>query len=852
MMNALRSHFGPSVTLAVMATVLLAAAPYALADGHVVIFSQDTGSLSSVSYTIDVTGTFSHLVMDLEEGVYDVQQDGVSLGTYNCYEGDNWVEFTSTGDGTFTFALALAGAPDAPVITTDGGNGPGVDYTTTEPSLLLEGTCDSAIETIEVNGSTSGVSYTAGATAWSYTDTLSAGANVFQVTATAGGLTSLPDTITITLPGAEPPPAPVITTNGGSDYTITEPSLLLEGTCDGSTEIIEVNGSASGVSYAAGDTTWSYSGTLSAGANVFQVTATANGLTSSADTISITLAGVELPPAPVITTNGGSDYTTTEPGLLLEGTCDGSTEIIEVNASTSGVSYTAGDTAWSYSDTLSEGANVFQVTATADGLTSPADSITVTLDVTPPSAPVITTDGGNGPGIDYTTDNPSFALAGTCDSSTDAIRVNGSSSNVAYVPGGTSWSYGEGLEEQVPTVATAFQNEGTLEVDVLAGVSSLDGVWSPGDVIPVGTVIHDRYACDLWTNALDAVSLEFDAGTMDLSNLALRVYLQKATSGFTHWEHYELLPGTMNPQDEDLLVEADDGRDHLPGGQLANNTTVGWVELPFDATSDPLFIEPNGNIGVTLRLWNWRVDAVALVQLSGGTVSLSEGANTFSVTAVDAIGNESAADSITVTLATAALTAPVITTDGGSGAGADFTTAEPNVPLDGTCAAETAVIKVNGSTVGVSYTTGQTAWSYATTLAEGANTFSVTAEDAGGGSSSADTITITLDTTPPAVAAITTDGGSGPGENYLTNVPAVTLEGTCDTSTASILVNGSGAGVTYTAGATTWTYAGTLAEGENTFAVAAQDSLGNTSAADSIAVTLDTQAPSSIRPDIQP
>jgi len=42
--------------------------------------------------------------------------------------------------------------PPAPVITTDGGNGPGVGFVTREPHLVLEGTCDSTIERIIVNG----------------------------------------------------------------------------------------------------------------------------------------------------------------------------------------------------------------------------------------------------------------------------------------------------------------------------------------------------------------------------------------------------------------------------------------------------------------------------------------------------------------------------------------------------------------------------------------------------------------------------------------------------------------------------------------------------------------------------
>ena len=978
MMNASRSTCGLSLTLAIMAATLLMATPYAVADGQVVVFSDTSANISSVNYATNATGTVSHVVADLDEGVYRVTQDGSQLGDYNCYDststrpdgsaGDNTIEFTSTGGGTFdvVWISELSGVtpPPAPVVTTDGGNGAGADYTTTESSLLLEGTCNSSLVTVTVNGSTSGVSYTAGQTSWSYSSTLAEGTNVFGVRGIDGdGLTSPADSVTITLAVPSPPPAPVIITDGGNgaggNYAATDPSLLLQGTCDSSLVTVEVNGSTSGVSYTAGQTSWSYSSTLAEGDNVFNVTGTnGDALTSPADSITITLVAVMPPPPPVITTDGGSgagaDYATAESSLLLEGTCDSSLVTVEVNGSPSGVSYTAGQTSWSYTDTLAEGDNAFGVTGTnGDGLTSPADTITVTLDSTAPPVPVITTDGGNGPGADFTTESPSFSLAGTCDSSTDAILVNGSSSGVAYVSGTTSWTYGEGTAETetAPIVATAFQNEGTLEADVLSSVSDQDDVWSPADIVPTWTVTADIYATGPADAAFDALSIEFPADNLNLSDLTLRVYLQKGT--YTNsWEHYELLAGTFNPENEDIygfVDQAANSRDHLPNGEIAGGTIVGWIDMPFDAVSDPSFIEPNGNIGVTLRMWNWRVDAVRLVGFSpGGTVSLSEGANTFSVTAANALGNESAADSITVTLDTtgAPPAAPVITTNGGSGPGADFTTSEPSVTLDGTCtpdsavirvngslagvsytagqtewsyaaslaagdntfsvtaanalgnesaadsitvtrdstppvspvittdggsgaganfatanalltlegscAADSSVISVNGATVGVSYTAGQTTWTYAASLAEGANTFSVTAADALGNISGADSITITLDTTAPAEPVITTDGGSGPGANYLTNEPAIILQGTCSTSAAYIVVNGSGSGVTYTAGTTTWSYVSTLVEGVNTFTVVARDSLGTTSSADSITVTLDTVAPSSIRPEIRP
>jgi len=70
-----------------------------------------------------------------------------------------------------------------------------------------------------------------------------------------------------------PPEAPTITTNGGNDYATDATALLLEGACTADTAAIHVNGSTTGVTYAAGQTTWSYSGTLTPGPNTFSVTA---------------------------------------------------------------------------------------------------------------------------------------------------------------------------------------------------------------------------------------------------------------------------------------------------------------------------------------------------------------------------------------------------------------------------------------------------------------------------------------------------------------------------------------------------------------------------------------------------
>ncbi|MBI4570222.1 MAG: fibronectin type III domain-containing protein, partial [Planctomycetes bacterium] len=93
---------------------------------------------------------------------------------------------------------------------------------------------------------------------------------------------------------------------------------------------------------------------------------------------------------------------------------------------------------------------------------------------------------------------------------------------------------------------------------------------------------------------------------------------------------------------------------------------------------------------------------------------------------------------------------------------------------------------------------------------------------------------ITVDTTVPAAPVITTNGGA----DYSTSIEALTLDGTCAADSQEIRVNGALGGVSYTAGATTFTWSGVLSTGDNAYSVTARDAAGNASAADTITVTL--------------
>ena len=123
---------------------------------------------------------------------FDMSSGGDGLKTI-------WVEYkdeagniqtTHTSDTTIYDTTA-----ESPVITTNSGN----DYSTPDSSITLSGTCASDTVAIYVNGSTDGVTYTAGETSLTYTGTLESGENSFEITAEdAAGNVSDVDSITIT------------------------------------------------------------------------------------------------------------------------------------------------------------------------------------------------------------------------------------------------------------------------------------------------------------------------------------------------------------------------------------------------------------------------------------------------------------------------------------------------------------------------------------------------------------------------------------------------------------------------------------------------------------------------------
>ena len=139
-------------------------------------------------------------------------------------------------------------------------------------------------------------------------------------------------------------------------------------------------------------------------------------------------------------------------------------------------------------------------------------------------------------------------------------------------------------------------------------------------------------------------------------------------------------------------------------------------------------------------------------------------------------------------------------------------------------------VTVNGNAATLDLVTG--AFSYAFTLAEGANPIAVVATDAVGNSASVDR-TVTLDTTAPTLINVRSS------EPARTRADSTLISGSVGEMVQGVTLNGLDVFVRADG---SFSYRVPLAEGVNTFAVVATDLAGNTATV-AVTVTRDTQAP---------
>jgi len=203
-----------------------------------------------------------------------------------------------------------------------------------------------------------------------------------------------------------------------------------------------------------------------------------------------------------------------------------------------------------------------------------------------------------------------------------------------------------------------------------------------------------------------------------------------------------------------FVVTAYDTEDLESGYSNEVNTDDG-ISLSITSPQNGFYVNASNYTSYTV---SGIAEASAEVEIFAGAISL--GATTTSANGTWAIevdftpcsegaisltaqSDDSTSEAVTGTYDKTPPSAPVVTTDGGDGAGNDYTTDNSSIILGGSCAADTVAIYVNGSTNGVAYTAGQASWTYTGTLQTGENSFMIIARDAAGNASDADSITVT-------------------------------------------------------------------------------------------------------------
>lgn len=170
--------------------------------------------------------------------------------------------------------------------------------------------------------------------------------------------------------------APVITTNSGKDLVTDSQDLVLEGTCDTGAEKIFVNGSQDNVLYSTGSGAWVYKSILPKGVYKFEIIS----VDSSGAISEPSIIWVTIDPPPVITTNNGQNFFTSNPNLILNGTAETFFARVLVNGLPDGVIFDSDAGIWSYSTVLHTGPNTFEINAeTPSGILSDSAKITVTF-----------------------------------------------------------------------------------------------------------------------------------------------------------------------------------------------------------------------------------------------------------------------------------------------------------------------------------------------------------------------------------------------------------------------------------------------------------------------------------------
>ncbi len=667
-----------------------------------------------------------------------------------------------------------------------------------------------------------------------------------------------------------PPPAPVFS---NSTTTVTSSPVSIVGTAEANSVVkLFNNGTSVGTTTTSGSGTFSFSGViLDKGANSFTATATdvANNTSPESSDVVITLnvlpiPGDTTPPAAPVFSN--STTTVISSPVTLEGTAENYSDVELFKDGTSvGTTTTSGSGTFSFSGVeLAGSVNSFTATATdVSNNTSVASSaVIITLDITPPAAPVITSS------TTTVTSSP-VSIVGTAEANSDVELFKGETSLdtvTADNSGNFSFSnvvLSEGANSFTATATDAANN---------TSVASSPPVVITLDTTPPAAPVFSNSTT---TVASSPVTLEGTAENYSVVEL-FKDGTSVGTTTTSGSGTFSFSGVILDKGANIFTVKAKDAVDNTSPASAAVVITLNVLPIPGDTTPPAAPVISNSTTTVTsfsvtiegtaenysdVKLFKDGTFVGTAPVSSSGTFSFSgvildKGANTFTATATDLSDNTSLASSppVVITLDTPTFDGTIVGDHNVINYnGADYATSSPvqvkvTLPYLGHIDRNTDIDVTNGE-FAVYYdrrTNSPVSGSMEIYLrvnptADGPVTLTVpTGRIAHGGEiNTRISYSFIYDATPPPAPVISNSTAT------VTSSP-VSIVGTAEANSVVELFRGTVSVANVTAsGLGAFTFSSVaLAEGANSFTATATDAANNKSVASpAVVITLDTTAP---------
>ncbi len=836
-------------------------------------------------------------------------------------------------------------APAQPVITSATDDVPGMTGTLdngaltndSRPTLNGTGEAGATIRILD-NGVEIGSATVDQSGNWRFTPNtpLESNAHIFTAVATdpAGNSGQLSDGFTLNI-DAQAPDVPVITSVIDDNNQPTVPVLpgqstddrqpILNGTGEpGATITIFDNGTPLGTAQVGENGSWTFPvpRNLSEGSHNLTVSATDPAGNTSAVSAPWTIVVDITPPAipvltsvvddqPGITGNLVSGQLTNDATPTLNGRGEAGATInvyLDGNPASIGTTTVNSDGTWSFTPQtpLANGSHTFTLSATdpAGNSSAVSSGFVLTIDTTPPAAPVIASVADNTAPVTGivpnggSTNETRPTLSGTGEAGTTISIYNGSALvGTAQVQANGSWSFtpstslGAGVWNLTATATDAAGNTSaaseirSFTIDTTApaapvidtvydGTSPITGNLSSGQITdearPVisGTReanttirLYDNGTLLAEIPADNSSSWRYtpDASLATGNHVITVIAVDAAGNASPVSDSVNFVVDTTPPLTPVITSVSDD---QAPGlGTIANGQNTNDPTPTFSGTAEA---------GATITLYeNGTVIGTTTAQPDGAwsvsTSTLASGTHVITAVATDAAGNSSPnSTAFTLTVDTTAPQTPILTSvvddvaGGVTGNLANGQITNDNRPtLNGTAEAGSVVSIYDGDTLlGVTSANASGAWSFTPTtgLNDGTRTLTVTATDPAGNVSPATSgFTIVVDTLAPTVPLITSivddvpnnTGAIGNGQS--TNDTQPTLNGTAEANSAVSIFDNGALVATVNANASgnwSWTPTASLGQGSHAYSVSAADAAGNVSAASpSTTIIVDTIAP---------